>query len=122
MISPIDPLGEGTTQLEMGWVSIETQAPNPLSMLIHIYSDDESMKSSYGTLVCIPEEEGPEKTPSPSPKKVSSAELRVQDQGVPHKEDEVEGNLNTRKFDEPEIDVSPSDEPPQKENQQFHDR
>jgi hypothetical protein len=35
--SLIDPSEEGTTQPETGRVSIETQVPNPLSTLIHIY-------------------------------------------------------------------------------------
>jgi hypothetical protein len=84
-------------------------------MLIHIYNDDESTEPSRGTPVRIQEEEGPEKTFSPSPEKVSSAGPGVQDQGIPQKEAEAEGNLNTGKSDEPEIDVGPSDEPPQKE-------
>jgi hypothetical protein len=95
MILPIDPLVEVTTQPGMGQVSIETQAPNPLSILIHIYSDDESSDPSRGTPVCIQEEEGLKKTPSPSLEKVSSARHGVQDQGVPHKEVEAKGNINT---------------------------
>jgi hypothetical protein len=114
-ISPINISGEGTTQPETGWVSIETQAPNPLSMLIHIYNDDERTKTSRGTSVHIQEEKGPEKTFSPSPEKVSSARLGVQNQGIPQKEAEAECNINTGKSDELEIDVGPSDEPPQKE-------
>jgi hypothetical protein len=54
-IFPIDLSIEGTTQLETGRVSIETQAPNPLSTLIHTYNDDETRKPSYGTLVHIQE-------------------------------------------------------------------
>jgi hypothetical protein len=72
-ISPIDLMGEGIAQPEMAQVSIETQVPNPLSTLIHIYSEDESTKPSRGTPVRIQEEEGLEKTFSPSPEKVSSA-------------------------------------------------
>jgi hypothetical protein len=112
MIFPIDPSGEGTTQPETGRVSIETQAPNPLIMLIHIYNGDESTKPSRGTPMHVQEEEGPENTPSPSLEKVSSTGLRVQDQGVPHKEAEAKGNINTGKSDESEIDVFPSDDPP----------
>jgi hypothetical protein len=40
------PVG-GTTQPETGWVSIETHVPNPLSKLIHKYSDDESLEPSH---------------------------------------------------------------------------
>jgi hypothetical protein len=58
----------------------------PLSMLIHIHSDDESTKPSRGTSVRIQEKEGPEKTFSPSPEKVSSVGPGVQDQGIPQKE------------------------------------
>jgi hypothetical protein len=64
-----------TTQPEMGWVSVETSAPNPLSEFINIYSDDESPEASRGTPVHIQEEKGPEKTSSPDP--------RVQTQEVP---------------------------------------
>jgi hypothetical protein len=48
--SLIDPSEEGTTQSETGRVSIETQAPNPLSTLIHIYSNDKSPKPAHSTL------------------------------------------------------------------------
>jgi hypothetical protein len=57
----------GTTQAEIGRVSKETQAPNPLSKLIHIYSNDESQESSHGTPVHVEEEGDPNKTSSPQP-------------------------------------------------------
>jgi hypothetical protein len=66
-------------------VSIETQAPNPLSTLIHMYNDDKSTELSRGTPVRIQEEEGPEKTFSSSPKKVSSVGPKGKDQGIPQK-------------------------------------
>jgi len=78
-ILPIDLSREGTTQPETGQVLIETQAPNPLSTLIHIYSDSESREPSHGTPVHIQEEEGPKNTFSPSLEKVSSAGPGVQD-------------------------------------------
>jgi hypothetical protein len=57
-----------TTQLEMGRVSLETSAPNPLSKFINIYSDDESPEASLETSVHVQEEKGPEKTSSPVPR------------------------------------------------------
>jgi hypothetical protein len=51
--SLIDPLEEGTTQPETGRVLIETQAPNTLSTLIHIYSDDKSPEPTYDTMVRV---------------------------------------------------------------------
>jgi hypothetical protein len=72
-------LSEGTeTQPEIGRVSIEAQEPNSLRILIHIYSDDESLEPAHDTPVHIQEEEGPEKTPSPKPE--------VQDKKVSQKE------------------------------------
>jgi hypothetical protein len=88
-------------------VSIETQAPNPLSTLIHIYSDDESLEPARGSPVRVQEEEGPEKTSSPEPE--------VQDKEVSQKETGAEGGLDTRESDEQETEAGPSDEPPQKE-------
>ena len=76
-MSLINPLERGATQLETGWVSIETQVPNPLSTLIHIYNDDESLELARDTPVWVQEEEGPEKTPSP--------EHEVQDKQVSQK-------------------------------------
>jgi hypothetical protein len=84
-------------------VSIETQAPNPLSTLIHIYSDDESLEPARDTPVCVQEEEGPEKTPSPEPE--------VQDKQVSQKETEAEGGLDTKEPDEPETKASLNDQP-----------
>jgi hypothetical protein len=63
----IDPSEEGTTQPEIGWVSIETYTPNPLSTLIHIYNDDKSLEPAYDTSVRVQEEKGIEKTTSPKP-------------------------------------------------------
>jgi hypothetical protein len=51
--SSINPSEGGANQSEIGWVSIETQVPNPLSTLIHIYSDDESLEHSRGTPVQV---------------------------------------------------------------------
>jgi hypothetical protein len=86
--SSINPSEGGETQPETGWVLIETQAPNPLSTLIHIYSDNESLEPSRDTLVCVQEEEGPEKTHSPEPE--------VQDKQVSKKEAKDEGGLDTK--------------------------
>jgi hypothetical protein len=52
---------------EIGRVSIETQAPNPLSKLIQVYSDDENPEPSHGSPVHVQEEECHEKTASPKP-------------------------------------------------------
>jgi hypothetical protein len=41
--SSINSSKGGITKLETGRVSSETQVPNPLRKLIHIYSDDESL-------------------------------------------------------------------------------
>jgi hypothetical protein len=76
--SSINPLEGGAAQPETGRVSIETQAPNPLSTLIHIYSDDESLEPAHDTPVWVQEEEVPKKTPSPEPE--------VQDKQVSQKE------------------------------------
>jgi hypothetical protein len=51
--SPINPSEGGTTQPETGRALIETQAPNPLSTLIHIYSDDESPEPACSTPVHV---------------------------------------------------------------------
>jgi hypothetical protein len=115
MTPPIDPSEEGTTQPKTGQVSIETQAPNPLSTLIHIYNDNEILEPPSGTPICIQEESGPEKTPSPSPEKTSSPRPEDRDEGVQQKEAKAKGGLNVGKSNEPEIDVGPSDEPVQKE-------
>jgi hypothetical protein len=96
------PVG-GTTQPETGWVSIETQAPNPLSKLIHIYSDDESPEPSHDTPVRVQEEEGPEKTSSPEPE--------VQDKEVSQKEIEAESGLDTKEPNESETEADLNDEP-----------
>jgi hypothetical protein len=55
--SPVDR----TNQTETGRVSIETQAPNPLSKLIHIYSDDESPGTISRLPCACPRGKGPEK-------------------------------------------------------------
>jgi hypothetical protein len=52
---------------EIGRVSIETQAPNPLRKLIQVYSDDENSEPSHGSPAHVQEEECPEKTASPKP-------------------------------------------------------
>jgi hypothetical protein len=67
-----------TNQAETGRFSIETQAPNPLSKLIHIYRDYESPESSHDTPMRFQEEGDPEKNSSPQPE--------FQDQEVPQKE------------------------------------
>jgi hypothetical protein len=90
--SSINPSEGGTTQPEIGWVSIETQAPNPLSTLIHIYNDDKSLNPSRESPVRIQEEEGPEKTSSPEPE--------VQHKEVSKKETSVKGGVDIRHFDE----------------------
>ena len=66
--SLIDPSEEGTTQSETGRVSIETQAPNPLSTLILIYNDEESPKPTHDTPVRVQEEKGLEKITYPKTK------------------------------------------------------
>jgi hypothetical protein len=93
----------GTTQTETGRVSIETQAPNPLRKLIHIYSDDESPESSHDTPVHVQEEGGPEKTSSPEPE--------FQDQEVSQKEIETESGLDTKGPNESEVEADPNDGP-----------
>jgi hypothetical protein len=113
--SSINPSEGGTTQPETGRVSIETQAPNPLSTLIHIYSDDESLEPSHGTPVHIQEEEGPEKTSSPEPE--------VQDKEVSQKEIEVERWPRHKDSDELETEAGPNDETSSaKGNRQFYGR
>jgi hypothetical protein len=104
--SSIDPSEEGTTQPETGQVSIETQAPNPLSTLIHIYSDDESLEPAHDTPVRVQEEKGPEKTTSPEPE--------VQDKQALQMEIGSEGGLDTRESDRQEAEARPSGETPQK--------
>jgi hypothetical protein len=94
----INPSEEGATQPETGQVSIETQAPNPLSTLIHIYSNDESPEPAHGSPVRVQEEEGPEKTSSPEPE--------VQDKEVSQKETGAEGGLNTRESDGHEAEAT----------------
>jgi hypothetical protein len=60
------PVG-ATIQLDIGWVSIETSAPNPLTEFINVYSDDEILEPSQRTPVCVQEEKGPEKASSSEP-------------------------------------------------------
>jgi hypothetical protein len=60
----MNPSEGGGTQPEIDQVSIETQVTNPLSTIIHIYIDDESLDPSLYTPVRVKEEESPEKTPS----------------------------------------------------------
>jgi hypothetical protein len=114
--SPVDR----TNQTETGQVSIETRAPNPLSKLIHIYSDDESPEPSHDSPVRVQEEKGPEKVSSPEPK--------VQDKEVSQKETEAESSLDTKEPNESETEADLNDEPepggdkeriPAKGNQQF---
>jgi hypothetical protein len=80
------PVG-GMTQPEIGRVSVETSAPNPLTKFINVYSDDESLEASQRTPVRVQEEKGPEKTSSPAPE--------VQTQEIPQKEKEAESGLDT---------------------------
>jgi hypothetical protein len=82
------------TQPETGWVSVETNVPNPLREFINIYSDDEIPEESCRTPVRVQEEKGPDKTSSPSPE--------VQTQEIPQKEKEVESGLDTRRPKMPE--------------------
>jgi hypothetical protein len=105
--SLIDPSEEGTSQPETSQVSMETQAPNPLGTLIHIYSDEKNLKPTHTTPMRVQEEKGPEKTASPKPK--------VQDKKVFQKEIGSEGGLDIRESDKQEAEVGPSDESPQKE-------
>jgi hypothetical protein len=109
--SPVHSSEGGTTQTETGRVSIETQAPNPLRKLIHIYSDDESPESSHGTPVHVQEEGGPEKTSSPEPEKTSSPQPEFQDQEVSQKETETESGLDTKGPNESKVEVDPNDGP-----------
>jgi hypothetical protein len=104
--SPVHSLEGGTTQIEIGRVSIETQAPHPLSKLIHIYNDDESLKSSHATPMCVQEEGGPEKTSSREPKKTSSPQPKFQYQEVSQKETETKIGLNTKGPNESEVEVN----------------
>jgi hypothetical protein len=88
-----------------------------LSEFINIYSDDESLETSLGTLVQIQEQKGPEKFASPDPE--------VQTQEFPRKEKEAKNVPDTMKPKVPETQVDNSkgksepDEPkegsPQKE-------
>jgi hypothetical protein len=96
--SPVDR----TNQTEVGWVSIETRAPNPLSKLIHIYSDDESPEPSHDSPVHVQEEKGPEKVSSPEPK--------VQDKEVSQKETKAESGLDTKEPNESKTKVDLNDE------------
>jgi hypothetical protein len=102
----INPSEGGTTQPEIGRVSIETQTPNPLSTLIHIYIDKEILETTHDSSVCIQEEEYPEKTSSP--------ELEVQGKEVSQKETRYGGGLDTRYFDEREIEAGLGDRPTRK--------
>jgi hypothetical protein len=104
--SLINPSEEVTTRPETCQVLIETQEPSPLSTLIHIYSDKESLKPAHDTPVQVQEEKGPEKTTSPEPK--------VQDKKVLQNEIGSEGGLDTREFDRQEAEAGPSGETPQK--------
>jgi hypothetical protein len=112
--SPVNPPVGGTTQPETGRVSVETQAPNPLSKLINIYSDDESPESSHDTPVHVQEEKGPEKTSSPEPE--------VQTKEVSQKETEAESGLDTKgpNTSETKADLKdkPESEEPKKESPQ----
>jgi hypothetical protein len=81
-----------TTQPEIGRVSVETSAPNPLTEFIHVYSDDESLEASQRTPMHVQEEKGPEKASSP--------ELEVQTKEVPQKETQFEGGLKMKGPDE----------------------
>jgi hypothetical protein len=92
------------TQPEIGWVSVETSVPNPLTEFINVYSDDESLEASQRTLVRVQEEKGPEKASSPEPE--------VQTQEVPQKETESESGLETKGPDASETRAdNPKDEP-----------
>jgi hypothetical protein len=55
-----DSLVGTTSQSKLGWVSIETSVPNPLSKFIDIYSDDESPEVYKKTSVYVEEEKGAE--------------------------------------------------------------
>ena len=89
----MDRSEEGTTQPEIGQVLIETQAPNPLRTLIHIYNNEESLEPTHGTSVRVQEEKVPEKT--------TSLELEVQDKKVLQKEIGSEVGLDTRESVKP---------------------
>jgi len=82
--SPVDR----TSQTETDLVSIEARAPNPLSNLIHIYSDDESPEPSHNSPLRVQEEKGHEK--------VSSLEPKVQYEEVSQKKTKAERGLNTK--------------------------
>jgi hypothetical protein len=88
MTTLIDPSEEGKTQSETSQVSIETQAPNTLCTLIHIYNDEEILEPAHSTPVRVQEEKGPKKTASP--------ELEVQDKQALQKEIGFEGGLDKR--------------------------
>jgi hypothetical protein len=69
-------------------VLVETNALNPLTEFINVYSDDESLEASHRTSMHIEEEKGPEKTSSFVPD--------VQSREVPQKEKEAESGLDTK--------------------------
>jgi hypothetical protein len=77
--------------------------PNPLSKLIHIYSDDEIPEPSHDSPVRVQEEKGPEKVSSPEPK--------VQDEEVSQKKTEAESGLDTKEPNESETEADLNDEP-----------
>jgi hypothetical protein len=97
--SSVNSLVGGTTQTEIGWVSV----PNPLSKLITIYSDDESLESSHDNHVHVQEEKGPEKT--------SSLEPKVKTKEVPQKETEAKSGLETKEPDTLETRENIKDKP-----------
>jgi hypothetical protein len=92
------------TQPEIVETSGRTNASNPLSELIKIYDDDESLEVSLMTPLHIKEEIEPEKT--------SSLVLDSQIQGFPQNEQEVESVLDTELLNVPKTQVdNPKDDP-----------
>jgi hypothetical protein len=81
-----------TNQIETGQVLIQTRVPNPLSKLIHIYSDNETPEPSHDSHVHVQEEKGPKKFSSPKPED--------QEKEVLQKETEVESGLDTKETNE----------------------
>jgi hypothetical protein len=89
-------------------VSIETQAPNPLGNITHIYSDNESSEPYHDTPACVQEEKGPKKTSSPDPE--------VQEKEVSQEEIEAESGLDTKGSNVSEAKEDLDDKPKSEES------
>jgi hypothetical protein len=78
-------------QPEIGHVSIQTSAPNPLTEFINVYSDDEILGEYQRTPVCVQEEKGAEKDFPP--------ETEVQTQEVPQNETQFKSGIEMKGLD-----------------------